>query len=225
MSTESAASLPPSASWRAWLRAIFLTGLVVLSALSAVPTFGTASAERLQRPFEQAEIARWHALLRGLGLELSREQLVELYLGFASRMAEAQALVQAPLRWLTELTETRQAWTLFGTPNAFPPAFRLQAWDANGARVLYESGDPERRWQERLLGYRRVRASYNPSRAGPPHTYPGVCRRLSELVFAEQPEVERVRCSIMRRAVPLPGQAAQREPEEQDVIDIARGAG
>jgi hypothetical protein len=209
----------------AWLRAVLLTALVALSTLATVPTFGTASAERLQRPFEQAELERWQAMLSGLGLELSREQLAELYLGFASRVAEVRAAVQAPLRWWTQLTQTEPGWMLFGTPDAFSPAFRLHAWDGNGERVLCESADPERRWQASLLGYRRLRAAYNPSRSGPPPTYPGLCQRLSERIFAELPAVERIRCSILRRAVPVPGEPAQRAPEEQHVIEIARVPG
>ncbi len=216
---------PQSFAWSAWLKALLLMTLVVLNALATVPAFGNASAERLQRPYEQAELGRWQGFLRGLGLELSREQLAERYLAFASRFAQVRAALQAPLRGWTELTQTQPVWTLFGTPDAFSPALRLTVWDASGERVLYESGDPERHWQAEVLGYRRVRAAYNASRSAPPHTYGPLCQRLSELVFAEQPEVQRLRCAIVRRAVPVPGEAAQREPEEQAVIDIVRSPG
>lgn len=229
MPTEPASSgEKPTASrpsLAAWLRALLLMVLVVLNTLATVPSFGSASAERLQRPFEQAELARWHALLGRLGLTLSRERLAELYLEFAAGMVAARAVVQAPLSWWVELTQTQPSWLLFGMPDAFSPAFRLQAWDSHGEQVLYESGNAERSWQAALLGYRRVRAAYGPSRAGVPPTYPGLCQRLSELAFAELPEVERVRCAIVRRAVAVPGQAEHREPEEQDPIEIVRSPG
>jgi hypothetical protein len=206
----------------AWLRAVLLLALVVLNTLATLPSFGTASAERLQRPFEQEELGRWHAQAQRLGLEVSREQLTERYLAFASKVAEARALVLAPLSWWTSWTQTVPGWNLFGTPDDFSPAFRLSAWDPSGERVLYESGVAEQSWQASLLGYRRLRAAYNPSRSGTPSTYPGLCQRLSERVFREQPLVERVRCAIVRRAVPLPGKAPRREPEEQQVIDVTR---
>lgn len=199
--------------------------LVVLNTLATLPSLGTASAERLQRPFEQAELGRWQALLARLGLTLSRERLAELYLGIAERATRLRAAVQAPLSWWVELTQTQPSWMLFGSPDASSPAFRLQAWDSQGERVLYESLAPERRWQAELLGYRRVRAAYNPTRSGHPPTYPALCQRLSELVFAEQPDVERVRCAIVRRAVTVPGEAVAGEPEEQHVIDLARSSG
>jgi hypothetical protein len=156
------------------------------------------------------------------GLDVSREELTERYLAFTSRVAEARALVLAPLSWWTSWTQTVPGWNLFGTPDAFSPSFRLSAWDASGERVLYESGVAERSWQASLLGYRRLRAAYNPSRSGTPSTYPALCQRLSERVFAEQPAVERVRCAIVRRAVPVPGEAPRLEPEEQQVIDVTR---
>jgi hypothetical protein len=203
-STRNIARLGP------WLRAVLLLGLVVLNTLATVPSFGTASAERLQRPFEQEELGRWHAQVQRWGL------------AFASKVAEARALVLAPLSWWTSWTQTVPGWNLFGTPDDFSPAFRLSVSEPSGERVLYESGVAERSWQASLLGYRRLRASYNPSRSGTPSTYPGVCQRLSERVFAEQPLVAHVRCSIVRRAVPLPGQAPRLEPEEQQVIEVTR---
>lgn len=205
-----------------WGRALFFSTLVALTTLATVPRFGTATAERLERPFEQAELGRWQALARTFGLELSREQLGVLYLQLATRVAEARGWVLAPLSWWIQLTQTEPGWTLFGTPDTFSPAFRLQAWDARGERVLYQSGDAEHSWQGSLLGYRRLRAAYNPSRSGYPSSYPGLCQRLSERVFAEQPEVAGVRCAIVRRAVPLPGEQPQREPAEEHVIELTR---
>lgn len=226
MSPEPAISaVTPSARAIAWLRAVLLLGLVLLNTLAALPSLRSVTPERLERPFEQAELRRWQALLTRLGVEVSREWLAAQYVALAGVVQSSRALVLAPLSWWMALTQTEQAWPLFGTPDAFSPAFRLQVWDANGERVLYESGDPERSWQADLLGYRRVRACYNPSRSSLPHTYSGLCQRLSELVFLEQPEVERVRCAIWRRAVPEPGEPPGREPEEQHVIDIPRSPG
>lgn len=226
MSTEPVVPVsPPPSPALSWLRAVLLMALVLLNTLAALPSLRAVTAERLERPFEQAELGRWQALLGRLGLEVSREWLAAQYVALAGVVQSSRALVLAPLSWWMQLTQTEQSWPLFGTPDSFSPAFRLQVWDSSGERVLYESGDAERDWQADLLGYRRVRASYNPSRSSLPHTYPGLCQRLSELVFAAQPEVQRVRCAIVRRAVAVPGEEPGREPEEEHVIDIARAPG
>jgi len=67
------------ASRRAPLRAALIAYFVFFNVLAALPTPGTPSAERLERPFEQDELRRWAGLLDFLGLKMSRERLAELY--------------------------------------------------------------------------------------------------------------------------------------------------
>jgi hypothetical protein len=97
-------------------------------------------------------------------------------------------------------------------------------------QVLYESGNPERRWNAELLEYRRIRAAYNPSHAGPPSTYGGLGERLSQELFAARPDLQRVRILIEQSRIALPGQSlAGQAPssahEEQYVLEFARPSG
>jgi hypothetical protein len=212
------------ASRRAQLRAAIIAYFVFFNALAALPTLGVPSAERLDRPFERAELRRWQRVLAALGIELSEQRLAQLYLSLAEAALEAHQLALQPIAGFAALTQTEQGWRLFGTPDEQRCVLRISAFNGEREEVLYESLSPEHRWSADRLEYRRVRAAYNPSRAGPPPTYEGLGLRLSEQIFAERPEVSRVRMVLDRSRIPLPGAAPDPEHEEQQVLEFARPA-
>jgi hypothetical protein len=208
----------------AHFRAAIIAYFVFFNALAALPTLGTPSAERLERPFERAELRRWRRMLAALGIELSEERLAQLYLSLAQGAQAAHELVLEPIAGFASFTQTAQGWRLFGTPDEYRSALRISAFAAEREEVLYESLNPEHRWNAERLEYRRVRAAYNPSRSGPPATYAGLGLRLSEQVFAQRPEVSRVRIVLDRSAIPLPGEEPDPTHEEQHVLEFSRPA-
>ncbi|MEO8179613.1 MAG: hypothetical protein ABI895_12340 [Deltaproteobacteria bacterium] len=218
------------ASRRAPVRAAFIAYFVFFNVLAALPTLGTPSAERLERPFEQDELRRWAGLLDSLGVKVSTERLAQLYLALSSSLVEAREVALWPIEGWMSLTRSAQAWRLFGTPDEIRNVLRISAYGAAQEaveQVLYESGDPERRWNAELLEYRRIRAAYNPSHAGPPSTYAGLGERLSQEIFGARPDVQRVRIRIDQSRIALPGQIlAGQAPgsahEEQYVLEFAR---
>ncbi|HEU4580662.1 MAG TPA: hypothetical protein VFS67_20535 [Polyangiaceae bacterium] len=212
------------ASRRAQLRAAIIAYFVFFNALAALPTLGVPSAERLDRPFEQAELRRWQRMLAAVGVEISAQRLAQLYLSLAEAAEQAHQLALAPIAGFASLTQTEQRWRLFGTPDEQRSVLRISAFAGEREEVLYESLSPEYRWGAERLEYRRVRAAYNPSRAGPPPTYEGLGLRLSEQIFAQRPELTRVRIVLDRSRVPLPGAAPDPEHEEQYALEFARPA-
>lgn len=208
----------------AQVRAAIIAYFVFFNALAALPTLGAPSPERLERPFERGELQRWRRVLAELGIELSEERLAQLYLSLAQGAQEAHELALAPIAGFASLTQTAQGWRLFGTPDEYRSALRVSAFAGEREEVLYESLSPEHRWNADRLEYRRVRAAYNPSRAGPPATYEGLGLRLSEQIFAQRPDVSRVRVVLARSAIPLPGEAPDPTQEEQHVLEFARPA-
>jgi len=210
-----------SARW-AKLRATVITYFVLFSVLAAVPSLGTPSAERLERPFEREEMRRWTGLFQALGVEMDPERLGRIYLSLSSAVAQSHAVALWPIDWWFSLTQTGQNWRLFATPDASVSALRISAQSSGREDVLYESGDSARRWNAGLLEYRRIRAAYNPTRSGPPPTYPGLSRRLSEQIFGSMPEVERVRVALVRSRVFVPGEAPDVQREEEHVLEFSR---
>jgi hypothetical protein len=211
-------------SRRAQLRAAIIAYFVFFNVLAALPTLGVPSAERLERPFEQAELRRWRSMLAALGIELSEQRLTQLYLSLARGALDAHRLALEPIAGFVSLTQTAQGWRLFGTPDEDRSVLRISALAGEREEVLYESLSPEHRWNADRLEYRRVRAAYNPSRAGPPPTYEGLGLRLSEQVFAQRPEVSRVRIALERSRIPLPGEVPDPAQEEQHLLQFSRPA-
>jgi hypothetical protein len=214
--------------WRwASLRAAVIGYFVFFNVLAALPASGNPDPERLLRPFEQAELKRWARPFALLGLDVSPEQLARVYLSVTRGWAEVRAVALLPIEGWMSLTRTTQGWRLFGTPDEYQSALRVSVERAAepgtaAEAVLYESGNPERRWNAARLEYRRIRAAYKPLRSGPPPTYDGLCQRLSEQLFAEQPDVMRVRVVLDRRKSVLPGEPPNAEHEEQFVCVVAR---
>jgi hypothetical protein len=204
------------------VRAAVIAYFVVFSVLSALPSAGRASAERLERPVEQAELRRWARLFNGLGIATDPERLAAAYLPLAALLERVHGALILPIDWWQQLTDTRQTWRLFSMPHDRPSALKIVVSRGGQDELLYQSSDGEHDWGAGLLEYRRVRAAYKPSQAGPPGTYPGFAARLSERIFAELPEVERVTVSLVRSHTPLPGADADPSVEEFGVSTFAR---
>ena len=224
MSTDG--NVPPPRSttgWAKW-RAALIAYFVFFNVLAALPTAGTASAERLARPFEQGELRRWSALFQSVGIDTEPDRLAESYLGFSRALERTRALALTPIQGWMSLTQTGQSWRLFATPDQNANALQITAHSAGQSQVLYLSGDPERRWNAALLEYRRIRAAYNPPRGGPPHTYPALSERLSEQIFASMPEVARVTVAIVQSRVALPGETPDPARNEAHVLEFSRPA-
>ena len=216
---------PGRAQRRARWRAAWIAFFVFFNVLAALPTLGTPSAERLQRPFERAELRRWSGLFVALGLDVPPERLVPWYLWLSGGLAELREIALSPIAGWMSLTQTSQRWTLFAAPREYRSRLQISAHSADTDELLYESGNSEHDWSAGLLGYRRIRAAYYPSAAGPPPTYARLCERLSQQIFAERPRVERVRCALERRRVGVPGESADETREERDVIELSRPGG
>jgi hypothetical protein len=197
-------------------RAAVITFFVLFNALAALPTPGEPSPERLERPFEREELQRWSELLTAVGINTDPGRLGRVYLGFSTWALQARALCLAPIEGWMALTQTYQGWRLFGTPDRDVSALRVTVHSAGGAEVVYESGDPERRWNAAFLEYRRIRAEYSPSRRGPPPTYAGFAKRLSDELFSSMPHVERVTVALVETSVRLPHEAPSSEANAAD---------
>jgi hypothetical protein len=204
------------------LRAAVLAYFVVFNVLAALPTVGSASPERLERPREQAELRRWARLFDALGIEVDPARLSDVYLPIADGVARARSFLITPIQWWMDLTLSEQSWRLFAMPHDSPSALKIVARRSGEDELLYMSGDDDHRWGSAMLEYRRVRAAYKPSQAGPPGTYDGFALRVSERIFDEMPEVDRVTVSLVRRHTTLPGAVPDPELEETAVATFER---
>jgi hypothetical protein len=215
-------SVEPEGQLRARVRAALIAYFLLFNVLGALPSAGSPSPERLERPREQAELRRWSRLFEAIGIELSPERLKQLYLPFAEGVERARAALVWPIAWWMDLTQSHQSWRLFAMPHDRPSALEIRVIRDGREELLFESGDDEHRWGAGVLEYRRVRAAYKPSQLGPPAAYEGFAQRISERIFGEQPDVQRVSVSLVRRHTTLPGKPPDPELEQTSVITFTR---
>ncbi len=219
-STENAGS-----AWRGKMgwerpRAALIAYFVVFNVLAAVPSPGSASAERFERPQVKAELSRWVATLAAVGIDADPRALQSSYLSFCSAAERARTLALAPLAWWFELSKTGQGWQLFGIPRERPSALEVLVRRAGRDEVLYRSADAAHRWHADLIEYRRIRRAYSP--LTDERQYAALAERLSELAFAESADVESVSVSLLVRHTVEAGALPDRNIERVHVRSFSR---
>src|SRR4029078_9172432 len=90
----------------AQLRGAIIAYFVFFNALAALPTLGVPSAERLERPFEQAELPRWRSSVAALRLGLWEQRFRHLSLSLARGALDAPRLALEPIAGFASLTQT-----------------------------------------------------------------------------------------------------------------------
>jgi hypothetical protein len=197
---------------------------VFFNIVAAIPSPGSITKETLNRPINRAELDRWVALFSAFGIDTNPEELGDWYIGFAADMVAAHAWAIKPIEPLMSLTQTWQGWRLFGMPDERPYALEIRVTRDGKDEVIYESGSPELRWNASLLEYRRVRAVYNPGHGGPPSTYRGFGKRISDQIFREMPDVDRVTISMLQTHTTLPGEPPDPAVSRTYPMTFSRGA-
>jgi hypothetical protein len=213
---------PPKIDRWPQIRAAIIAYVVVFNVLAAIPTPGNITQETLDRPINRAELTRWVRLFRSVGIDTDEKSLGDWYLGFAKSMENARAWVVKPIDPWMQFTQTWQGWRLFGMPDERPYALKIAVLRKGESEVIYQSGDWDKRWNASLLEYRRVRALYNPGGSGPPNTYTGFGARISDQIFEEMPDVDRVTISHLQSHTTLPGEPPDPKVEEVHLIQFNR---
>jgi hypothetical protein len=212
--------------WPAWktVRAAIIAYFVAFNVLAAVPTPGDVNREKLSRPIARAELHRWVAILGSFGIDTEADALGQWYIDLAKSVESVRWTVLKPILWWMDFFATHQGWRLFGMPDERPYALQIYAVRRGEKELLYKSADLDHRWNASFLEYRRVRAVYNPGHSGPPTTYGGFGRRISEKVFDEMPDAGEVIVSVERSHTTLPGEPPDDTVEEQFPMVFERSA-
>jgi len=148
-------------------RALLIGASLVLGGIDGLPITRAEASAKLPRPL------RW-----------ARESL-----------REVRAAILAPLSFVSEGLRVQQRWELFTSSRE--ERFRLwieaRATDDEPWRLLYRAHDPEHALFAPVLQYRRVRASWNPSRRGARAGYPWFVTWVARRVFEGDPRLQTVR--------------------------------
>jgi hypothetical protein len=129
------------------------------------------------------------------------ERLPPLLRDVSMQLQRAQATLLAPFRPIKDFFAISQRWSVFSTTGGVRYRMWVEARASSEPNftLLYRAQDSEHAFLEDMLGYRRVRNVYNPSRAiGAKSTYPAFASWLAREIFEREPRFDEVRVGMER---------------------------
>jgi hypothetical protein len=129
------------------------------------------------------------------------ERLPPFLRDVSTYLQRAQTTLLAPFRPIKDFFAIAQRWSVFSTTGGVRYRMWVEARASSepSFTLLYRAQDSEHAFLDDMLGYRRVRNVYNPSRAiGAKSTYPAFASWLAREIFEREPRFDEVRVSMER---------------------------
>jgi hypothetical protein len=204
----------------AWPHAVacFVVFHIAASCVAALPDARLAMHKKDWRePVVRHELQLWADRLG-----TSRRALEAALWEVGKRAADVKADLDAPFRAYRDLTGMKQTWTMFVAGPAFQDRWQIRAFtrplaeghgsgsigglgEGDGAEILYERGDPERRWMAPIIESPRIRSAvFHFSFAARQKMHRRACRAFARVAFRERPDVTAIECRTRRTKTPSP---------------------
>lgn len=196
--------------WRAGLIALTL----FVHTCAALPIPKPVRAEDARTPTAQDELRLWVSIFARLGVQTSKEDLLDLVNGVGRFSVDTRSALMGPFRPLLRLTGTGQAWALFAYPDRYPNLLQVEVRRPDGTwSLVYAAADPEHTFLADRFAFRRVRGVYDTAAAkgSPGKVYDRFADWVAREAFAAWPEATDVRVKMVQRRVNLPGEQAEAE--------------
>ena len=186
-------------------RAFAITALLLFEGFRAAPFPNRVTAQDLRLPEARQELDRWMTVVDRLGLDLNRDDLIDLVKDLSGRGANIQKRVLKPFRPLIRITQTDQAWALFATPDSHPNRLEVRVRVDGSWQLVYRALDAEYRELAGPIEYRRVRGVHDLLRresVGFKH----FCEWVAGRLFNEHPDADAAEVRLVRLHTTLPGE-------------------
>ena len=193
--------------WRAGLIALVL----FVHTCAALPIPRPVRAEDARTPTAQDELRLWVGVFGRLGLEVSKEDLLDLVNGVGKLCVNTRSAIMGPFRPILRLTGTGQAWALFAYPDRYPNLLQVEVRQPDGSwELVYASADPEHAFMAPQFAFRRVRGVYDTAAAkgAPGKVYDRFADWVAREALEAWPEATDARVKMVQRRVTLPGEPA-----------------
>jgi hypothetical protein len=129
------------------------------------------------------------------------ERLPAVLCDVAMALRDMQTALLVPFRPIKDLFGVSQRWSVFSTTGGVRYRMWVEARAASDPTwtLLYRVHDPEHAFLGDMLGYRRVRNVYNPSRSiGAKSMYPAFVSWVAREIFEREPRFDEVRVAMER---------------------------
>ncbi|MCB9677582.1 MAG: hypothetical protein H6737_20920 [Alphaproteobacteria bacterium] len=207
---------PPS--FRAWLRAGLISLALVVHGIYALPSPVAVDDADLNSGEGREEVRRWVEMLNGIGIALTAEELGELVKTWSTRGANVHNAMKRPFRTWMRQTGTGQGWGLFASPDTYPHRLEIYVFEGNDWVPIFRRNDPELRFLDGPLRYRRVRGIYDGSTGRQRVVYWNFSRWVARRALLAHPEASRVRVQMVGTHTTLPWE----KPDPTEVVRAKR---
>lgn len=112
--------------------------------------------------------------------------------------------LRAPFRPIFATLHVSQQWGLFAVVTEAPDRLVIEVRREGEWETLYRRLDGEHDWHDNVLKYRRLRGVWDGVRDEPKGTYKRMTDWVAGVIFAEQPDVDRVRVLLVKEKLKLP---------------------
>ncbi|MFT5353066.1 MAG: hypothetical protein ACI9KE_000263 [Polyangiales bacterium] len=194
------------------LRGALLILFVLVNFAEGCPLVPNIRAHHLENPIGARELARWGTRLRGLGFELSDEELATRTLAASASASTAHAAMLEPVAPYFHALRIHQRWSLFPIADPDPWWMHIEGRRHNDWTLLYRPLDPLGHHDPALddlidtLEYRRIRGHWNPGTSGPRADYTRFVDWASSRICAADEDFSEIRVRFLRSHISEPGE-------------------
>lgn len=199
----------------AHIRGALLLGVLLINFCQGFPV-PRIEAKHIDRPSGRLHLQWWGNLLRGVGFDISNDELRDQTLEKSEAIANWHAELVAPLMPAFHHTQIRQRWSLFASSDPHPWWIHIEGRFEGDEdyRLLWRPMDPDADVLQPLFEYRRLRGIWNPGSEDLRGDHPRFVRFAFNALFEELPDLVGVRIRFQRFYVHIPGEGPPNEHVE-----------
>jgi hypothetical protein len=203
------------AHWPA-IRAALIALVLCLVTIEALP-LPMLSKRHMRRTVAVEEVDRWVGIMGSLGIETTRDALVDRTIALSKRSLAIRRQIIRPFRRLERIFGAGQAWGLFTFADPYPGRLVIEATRGGNAWFpLYRDPFSDGSRLAQTVRHRRVRGVWDDAgdRPNPGKLYDRFVTWLSKRIFAEDPSIQAVRVRLDRVTVRTPNQPEAKGPDK-----------
>jgi hypothetical protein len=182
--------------------------VIVANATYAVPMPKMTLEDLADTEWRRREFDQWYTWLDTLWPAAeppwSRDDFAALVRRTYWAERETVRMLRKPFKPFFDRIHAGQQWGLFAVVTENPDRLVIEVRRNKEWELLYRRLDGDHDWHDAQLRYRRIRGVWDGVKEEPKGTYKRLTTWIAKTIFAEQPDVDRVRVVLERHHEVLP---------------------